>query len=222
MYAAKGARVAIADINGDAAKAVAATLGPGSAAFTCDVADATSVAHVAHQVTLKYNKVDILVNCAGIVRLAPAEDLTLGAWDDTLSINLRGTFLMCQAVGRHMLAAGRGKIINMASQAGTVALERHAAYCASKFAVIGLTRVLACEWGARGLAVNTISPTVVLTELGRQAWAGEAGETMKRLIPKGRFAEPEEIAAAAVYLASDYSDMVNGADLVIDGGYTVR
>ena len=231
--ALEGAAVLACDLRGDAVKEMAQSLirdGYQVIATGCDITQEDDVAAACDLAEAEFGGLDVLVANAGRALpgrthetpLGPAEDLTLGAWDDTLSINLRGTFLMCQAVGRHMLAAGRGKIINMASQAGTVALERHAAYCASKFAVIGLTRVLACEWGARGLAVNTISPTVVLTDLGRQAWAGEAGETMKRLIPKGRFAEPEEIAAAAVYLASDYSDMVNGADLVIDGGYTVR
>jgi NAD(P)-dependent dehydrogenase (short-subunit alcohol dehydrogenase family) len=222
MYVAKGASVAIVDVNLEAGNTLAAQLGCGSSALFCDVSNAASVTAVAEQVIDTYGRVDILVNCAGVVRLAPAEDLTLDAWETTLDINLKGTFLMCQTIGRHMLAAGRGKVINMASQAGTVALDRHAAYCASKFGVIGFTRVLASEWAGRGVTANTISPTVVLTDLGRQAWSGDVGEAMKRLIPTGRFALPEEIAAAAVYLGSDLSDMVNGADLVIDGGYTIR
>jgi len=96
------------------------------------------------------------------------------------------------------------------------------AYCASKFGVVGMSKVLAAEWGPRGVRVNTISPTVVLTELGRKAWDGPHGEALKKLIPIGRFAVPAEIAAAAVYLAADASAMVNGADLVIDGGYTIK
>ena len=150
-----------------------------------------------------FGRIDILVNSAGVVMLAPAEDLPLDAWDKTIDINLKGTFLMCQAVGRHMLAAGRGAIVNMASQAATVALDQHVAYCASKFGVVGVSKVLAAEWGARGVRVNTISPTVVLTELGRKAWDGPRGDALKKLIPMGRFAYPDEIAAAAVFLASD-------------------
>jgi NAD(P)-dependent dehydrogenase (short-subunit alcohol dehydrogenase family) len=103
-----------------------------------------------------------------------------------------------------------------------VALLEHAAYCASKAGVIGLTKVLATEWAGRGVTVNAISPTVVLTDMGRAVWAGEKGAAAIRDIPTGRFALPREIAAAAVYLASDASGMVNGADLVIDGGYTIR
>jgi NAD(P)-dependent dehydrogenase (short-subunit alcohol dehydrogenase family) len=93
---------------------------------------------------------------------------------------------------------------------------------ASKAAIIGITKVLALEWARFGVQVNAISPTVVLTELGKKAWAGEVGEEFKRKLPAGRFAYPEEIAAAALYLASDASDMINGANLVIDGGYTIQ
>ncbi|MBN2846839.1 MAG: SDR family oxidoreductase, partial [Coriobacteriia bacterium] len=149
-------------------------------------------------------------------------DLSMDAWNLTMKVNLGGTFVMSQAVGRVMLAAGYGKIINLASQAGSVALHEHAAYCASKFGVIGLTKVLASEWAGRGVTVNSISPTVVLTELGKKAWSGPKGDAMMKLIPTERFAIPEEIAAAAVFLASDGADMINGADLLIDGGYTIR
>jgi NAD(P)-dependent dehydrogenase (short-subunit alcohol dehydrogenase family) len=121
-----------------------------------------------------------------------------------------------------MLEQRSGKIISLASQAATVALSGHAAYCASKFGLVGLTKVLAAEWAGRGVTANTISPTVVLTDLGRQAWTGEKGERLKAQIPTGRFAYPGEIAAAAVYLASPAADMVNGADLLVDGGYTIQ
>jgi len=110
-----------------------------------------------------FDRVDILVNNAGVALLERAEDLTVGAWDRTFAVNLRGAFLMSQAVGTHMLRAGSGKIINIASQAATVALMGHAAYCASKAGLLGLTRVLAYEWAGRGVTVNAISPTVVMT-----------------------------------------------------------
>jgi D-threitol dehydrogenase (NAD+) len=96
------------------------------------------------------------------------------------------------------------------------------AYCASKFGLVGMTKVLALEWAGRGVTANTISPTVVLTDLGRAAWDNAEGEALKEQIPVGRFALPEEIAAAAVYLASDAAAMVNGADLLVDGGFTIR
>ena len=162
------------------------------------------------------------MNSAGIVALDPAEEVTDSDWDKQIAVNLTGTFFVNRAVGNVMLEQGGGKIINMASQAGSIALDQHAAYCSSKWGVIGLSKVLAAEWAGRGINVNTISPTVVLTELGKKAWAGQKGEEMKKLIPTGRFALPEEIAAAAVFLASNGADMINGADLVIDGGYTIQ
>ncbi|GAB3239890.1 hypothetical protein GCM10027586_16450 [Kineococcus gypseus] len=166
--------------------------------------------------------IDVLVTCAGIVDLAPAEELEPAAFTRTLAINLTGTFLTAREVGRGMLERGHGKVITMASQAASVALDGHAAYCASKAGVVGLTRVLASEWAGRGVTANSISPTVVLTDLGRKAWSGPKGDAARAAIPTGRFALPREIAGAALFLASGASDMVNGTDLVVDGGYTIR
>lgn len=221
-FAAKGAAVAILDVQADKAAACAAELGAGHSAAGCDVTDAESVRASVAGVASRYGRIDILVNSAGIVRLAPAEELSAADWDATMNVNVRGTFLMCQQAGKVMLAAGRGRIVNLASQAATVALDQHAAYCASKAAVLGLTRVLAAEWAGRGVTVNAISPTVVLTELGRLAWSGAKAEAMLAQIPAGRFAEPEEIAAVALFLGSDDSLMINGADIVVDGGFTIR
>lgn len=221
-YAQKGAQLAILDLQQEAADAMAATLGNGARAFRCDVADRASVEAAVAAVLAAFGHIDIAVNSAGIVALAPAEELSASAWDKTIAINLTGTFIVCQAVGRAMIAAGKGgKIINLASQAGTVAIDEHVAYCASKFGVIGMTKTLAAEWGEYGITVNSISPTIVLTDLGRKAWAGEKGEAAKKRIPMGRFAYPEEIAASAVFLASNGADMINGADLLVDGGYTI-
>lgn len=221
-YATKGARVAILDLHAEAAESHARTVGHGALAVGCDVSDEASVATAVQTVLAELGRIDVLVNSAGVVMLAPAEELGAQAWRTTLDVNLTGTFLMCQAVGRHMLAAGTGTIVNLASQAGSVALDQHVAYCASKFGVIGMTKVLASEWAGRGVTVNSISPTVVLTELGRKAWEGPKGDALKQLIPTGRFALPEEIAASAVFLASDAARMINGADLLVDGGYTIR
>lgn len=221
-YAKKGATVAVLDIQSEAAERQAAAIGGGARAFRCDVSDKASVDAAVADVVETFEGIDIAVNSAGIVALAPAEDLPMDVWTKTVAINLTGTFLVCQAVGRVMIAANRGgKIVNLASQAGTVAIEEHAAYCASKFGVIGLTKTLAAEWGRHGITVNSISPTIVLTDLGRKAWAGEKGEAAKARIPMGRFAYPQEIAAAAVFLASGGADMINGADLLVDGGYTI-
>jgi D-threitol dehydrogenase (NAD+) len=221
-FAARGARVALLDMNLDAARALAATL-PGAHAIACNVTDAANVADAVAQVQAAMGGIDILVNSAGIVDLAPAAEITTSAWDRTIAVNLTGSFLMAQAVGRVMIAQGKGgRIVNLASQAGSVAIDDHVAYCASKFGIIGVTKTLALEWGRHGITVNSISPTVVLTDLGRKAWDGPKGEALKALIPSGRFAEPHEIASAAVFLASDEAAMINGADLLVDGGYTVK
>jgi NAD(P)-dependent dehydrogenase (short-subunit alcohol dehydrogenase family) len=221
-FADRGARVALLDMNLDAALSRAAGL-TGAVAIACNVTDAKSVDGALTEVRAQLGAPDIVVNSAGIVDLAPAQDLSQGAWDRTMAVNLTGTFLVAQAAGRMMIAEGKGgRIVNLASQAGSVAIEEHVAYCASKFGVIGLTKTLALEWGRHGITVNSVSPTVVLTELGRKAWDGPKGEAMKALIPTGRFAEPEEIASAVLFLASDEAAMINGADLLVDGGYTVK
>lgn len=221
-FAARGARVALLDMNRDAVQARAATIS-GAHAVACDVTDSASVAAAVAEAQTAFGGIDILVNSAGIVDLAPAEDISAAAWDRTIAVNLTGSFLMAQSVGRTMIARGKGgRIVNLASQAGSVAIDGHIAYSASKFGIIGVTKTLALEWGRHGITVNSISPTVVLTELGRKAWDGPKGEAMKALIPTGRFAEPHEIASAAVFLVSDEAAMINGADLLVDGGYTVK
>lgn len=221
-FAKKGVTIAIADLQKDAAQDLATKVGNSSTAHVCDVTNLDSIKSAVAEVIETHGHIDILINSAGIVALAPAEDLEKSAWDLTMNVNLSGTFFMSQTVGKHMLKRGQGKIINLASQAASIALDEHVAYCASKFGVLGITKVLASEWAGRGVNVNSISPTVVLTDLGKKAWDGPKGEALKKLIPTGRFAEPEEIAAAAVFLASDGANMINGADLVVDGGYTIR
>jgi NAD(P)-dependent dehydrogenase (short-subunit alcohol dehydrogenase family) len=221
-FAGEGARVCIVDRDEQEATERACELGEGCASVVCDVSDEKATTEAVDGIIASFGQIDILVNNAGVSFLGPAEELALAAWNATLAVNLSGPFLMSQAVGRHMLTVGKGKIINIASQAGTVALQGHAAYCASKAGLLGLTRVMACEWAGRGVTVNAISPTVVLTELGRRAWAGPKGDAMKAMIPTGRFATPEEVAAAALFLASEASNMINGADIVVDGGYTIQ
>lgn len=222
MFVQKGATIAVLDMLEGPATARAEELGNGSKAWSVDVTDSESVNRVVSDVASHFGRIDVLVNSAGVVALDPAEKVSDSDWSKQIDVNLSGTFYVSRAVGNVMLKQQEGKIINIASQAGSIALDQHAAYCASKWGVIGLSKVLAAEWGGRGVTVNTISPTVVLTELGKKAWAGQKGEDMKKLIPTGRFAMPEEIAAAAVFLASNGSNMINGADLVIDGGYTIR
>ena len=130
-------------------------------------------------------------------------------------------FCLLRAAARPMIAQKSGRIINMASQAAWIGIAGHVAYCTSKAGLLGMTRCMALEWGPKGLTVNAISPTVVETELGLKSWSGEIGVRARAAIPAGRFAKPWEIAAAVLFLSSPGAAMINGADLAIDGGYTI-
>ena len=218
-FAERGARLTLFDRADDVDATAGALPGGPHAAQIVDVTDTAALGAAIDAIP---GRIDVLINNAGIVRLAPAETLPVADWDATMAVNLRAPFTVSQLVGRRMLAQGGGRIVNMASQAAIVALDGHIAYCASKAAIVSLTKVLALEWGPRGINVNAISPTVVETELGRQAWAGAVGEAMKQRIPSRRFAQPEEIALAALYLASGAAGMINGENLVIDGGFTIQ
>jgi NAD(P)-dependent dehydrogenase (short-subunit alcohol dehydrogenase family) len=170
----------------------------------------------------KFGKIDILVNCAGIAQVDYVENIPENFWDETIAINAKSPFLLTQLVGKEMIKRNSGKIINIASIAGTIAFEKHAVYCASKAAMILFSRVFAIEWGKYGITVNTISPIVTLTEMGKTIWVGEVAKETLKTIPIGRFNYPEEIAAGALYFASDASNTVTGMDLVIDGGYSIK
>ncbi|MGF6711375.1 NAD(P)-dependent dehydrogenase (short-subunit alcohol dehydrogenase family) [Luteibacter sp. W1I16] len=224
LLASRGASVALLDLRPDVAD-IAATL-PGDAGkhigVTLDVRDLAQVNAAVDTVMKRFERIDHLVNSAGVAILDKAVDVTEAGWDTTMDVNLKASFFVAQAVAKPMMAAGRGRIVNLASQAAVVALDRHVAYCASKAAIVGMTKVLAIEWAASGITVNAVSPTVVETELGKKAWAGEVGERAKKQIPMGRFAQPAEIAAMVLYLLSDAAAMITGENVVIDGGYTVQ
>ena len=224
LYAEKGADIILVDLK-DEVKEVAASLSKFGRKGLAVIADTTNAANVQRAVELgiqEFGKIDILVNCAGVALLDDAETLPEDYWDKTMAVNLKGCFLMAQSVGREMIKAKQGKIVNIASQAGIIALDKHVAYCTSKAGLIGMTKVLAMEWAEFGINVNAISPTVILTELGKKAWSGEVGEAMKKKIPVRRFGYPEEVAAVALFLASDAANMMTGENVVLDGGYTIQ
>ncbi|TFG61204.1 MAG: D-threitol dehydrogenase [Spirochaetales bacterium] len=186
-----------------------------------DVRDKKALQTMVDKAVNDFGRIDILVNCAGVGLIDSALELREEVWDLTMDVNVKAPFILSQMVGKTMIDKGGGKIINIASQAGIVALEKHAAYSTSKAGLIMLTKILALEWGKYNIRTNAISPTVILTEMGEKAWAGEVGERSKKLIPAGRFGHPDEVAACAVFLASDAANLINGENLVIDGGYTI-
>ncbi|EDN7407317.1 D-threitol dehydrogenase [Listeria monocytogenes] len=222
LFSEKGAYVVLLDIKEDV-KDVAAKINPSrTLALQVDITKKENIEKVVAEIKKVYPKIDILANSAGVALLEKAEDLPEEYWDKTMELNLKGSFLMAQIIGREMIATGGGKIVNMASQASVIALDKHVAYCASKAAIVSMTQVLAMEWAPYNINVNAISPTVILTELGKKAWAGQVGEDMKKLIPGGRFGYPEEVAACALFLVSDAASLITGENLIIDGGYTIK
>lgn len=224
MYAEKGADLVLVDLKADvsATEDVVKGFGRKAVSVVADLTKTDQINGAVAQAISTFGRIDILANNAGVVFLDDAENLSEDEWDKTMAVNLKAVFMVAQAVGREMIKAGSGKIVNMASQAGLVALDNHVAYCASKAGVIAITRNLALEWGQFNINVNSISPTVILTELGKKAWAGEVGEAMKKLIPAGRFGYPEEVAGVALFLASDAANLITGENIVIDGGYTIK
>ncbi|GBQ61673.1 2-deoxy-D-gluconate 3-dehydrogenase [Ameyamaea chiangmaiensis NBRC 103196] len=219
--AEQGARLCLID-RSDTVAATATSLGDGHIGVQADVTDEAAIVSACETALSTLGRVDILINNAGIALIAPAAETTTETWDLTFAINMRAPFLFARTLGPAMCERGHGRIVNIASQAALVALDKHAAYSASKAGILGLTKVLAFEWGPRGVTTNAISPTVVETELGKKVWAGPVGDAFRAEVPTRRFAQPDEIACAVLYLVSDAAAMVNGENFVIDGGYTIR
>lgn len=218
--AARGARIVAVDVNESVGQVAASLPGGGHHGIVADLTDPSAATRVFDEAVAEVGVPHILVNSAGVALLDKALDVPAARWQLTMDVNLSGTFYMAQAAGRVMTEAGYGRIVNLASQASVIGLDEHAAYCASKAAVVGLTRVLAREWARAGVTVNAVSPTVVETPLGKAAWAGEKGERAKDEIPVGRFAQPEEVAGLIAYLVSEEAAMVTGTNAIMDGGFT--
>jgi 2-deoxy-D-gluconate 3-dehydrogenase len=219
-FAARGSRVIGVDLSDAVVDLMSALPGDGHLGIVRDLTEPAAAQAVIIEAIEFAGTPTILVNSAGIALLDKAVDVPPNRWQATLDVNLSASFYMAQAAGRVMLEAGYGRIINLASQAGVIGLDEHAADAASKAAIIGLTRVLSKEWAPSGVTVNAISPTVVETPLGKAAWAGEKGERAKAEIPVGRFAQPGEIASLIGYLASEDAAMITGTNELIDGGRT--
>ena len=204
----------------ETAQAVRA-LGRRCLAVPSELGTADGARGVARAAVDAWGTIDILVNSAGIARVAPALDLTAEDWDETMAVNLRAPFLLAQALAPGMIARRWGKIVNISSQTGVIALDDHAAYASSKGGLNALTKSLAAEWARHNVQVNAICPTVILTPMGRQVWgAEEKSAPLIAATPLRRFGEPVEVADLALYLASPAAELVNGAIVMIEGGYT--
>ena len=185
-----------------------------------DVSDRASLEKVLQESISAFGKVDILVNSAGRTKRAPTVDFPEEDWNDILETNLNGTLRACQVFGRHMLERGYGRIINIASLSTFVALYEVAAYSASKAAVASLTKSLAVEWAQHGVNVNAIAPGVFRTALNQKLLdESERGREFQLRTPMKRFGKVEELAGAAVFLASEAASFVSGEILVVDGGF---
>lgn len=230
-FAAEGALVAVTDVCLETASNVAAEIDAAkkrAMAFACDVTDRSAVEDTADRVEKNLGAIAVWVNNAGISRIVPFLDCTEEFWDRTLDINLKGVFLGCQAAIRRMLPRAAGVILNMSSQSGKEGNSRYAAYCASKFGVIGLTQSLALEYAASGIRVNALCPGVVFTPLWEDMqtdYAHKHGikpEEVKRYleskIPLGRLCDPRDVADLAVFLASDESSYMTGQAINVSGG----
>lgn len=218
-FAAAGARLALVDII--AADDLAARLGTDHLAWQLDLEDPAAIADTVARIGADMG-IDVLINNAGLGIVFPADQPDVEAWDRTMRINLRAPWLMAAAALPFLKASGAGRIVNISSQAGVVAIDEHAAYGSSKAGLILLTKILALEWTPFGITTNAIAPTVVETPMALVGWSGEKGVQARQEIPVGRFAKRSEIAAAAAYLASEDAGIINGETLMADGGFTIR
>lgn len=223
LFAARGSRVAILDLDTDAARARAAELGATHLGLGGDVTDEAAVTEALDRAEAEFGGVDALVNNAGIGdNPAPTLDQGLDRFRRVLSVHLDGAFLMSREAARRMLPRGRGAIVNIASIAGLGGIPGRNAYGAAKAGIIGMTRAMACEWAPGGLRVNAVAPGYVATSLVAKLEADGALDldAIRRRIPMGALSEPEAIAEAVFFLASDAARYVTGAVLPVDGGWS--
>ena len=208
----------------DKAQATAAQIereGGKAFAHSVEVRDTASIQAYCNFVQSQAGRVDVLINCAGIIMRKPALEQTREDWLSVLEVNLTGTFLACQIFGRVMIEQAKGRIINIGSMGSFVAMKNVAPYCASKGGVLMLTKALAREWAEFGVTVNALIPGFFVTELNREAIAlgTERRARIDAGTPMGRVGAPEELVGAAAYLASDSASYVTGTTITVDGGF---
>ena len=219
-----GAHVVVTDIDPEAAARVAAEIGRGEA-HRLDVTEEAEVEAVIEAVVARHGRIDILINNAGLGARVPTVELPTERWRQVMAVNVEGSFVCVRAAGRHMIKARQGAVVNLASIMGLVGGGHYPnlAYHSAKGAIVNFTRALACEWAPYGVRVNAVAPTFARTRLTEPLLTDQA--MTARLLaetPLGRFVEPEEVAAAILFLASDAASMITGVTLPVDGGWTAR
>lgn len=222
LFIKEGSKVVFSDIN-KSGKAAADAAGKKALFIECDISNAESVKNLVAKTLEAFGTIDILINNAGILYQKPISETSDEEWDAVINTNLKGPFLLTREVLPIFEKHGKGKIVNMASIAGIIGYENLSAYCASKGGIIAMTRSLALEFAPKNINVNCVCPGAIKTGMTK---AIEENETILKqtlmYIPAGRMGDPIDIANAALYLASDESDYVTGASIVVDGGWSVR
>ncbi|NPV47614.1 MAG: glucose 1-dehydrogenase [Armatimonadetes bacterium] len=220
----RGARVAVSDKPGVSTQQTASLVAAQGAevlAVDLDITDQQQISAAVARVMAECGRLDIVVNNAGINRPVSGLEATPETWDEHFAVNVKGGFFVAQAAAHHMIAQGWGRVIFISSQSGLVGVPGQPVYCSSKGAIINLVRTLAVEWARHGVTVNAIAPTFIETNLTRKRLENpEFREYVLKQIPGGKLAQPEDVAAAAVFLASDQAGMVTGTTLSVDGGWT--
>ena len=200
------------------------TMGRRALPLQMDMARLNQISSAVVDAVAHFGRLDILVNNAGVAPDHPAEDFTEEDFDYTMAVNVKGTFFASQAAGRVMIRQKRGRIINMGSQAGFVALPTESVYCTTKAAIAHMTKCLAVEWGKYNITVNAVAPTFIFTPGTEEALANPAfrADTIERIAALHRIGEPMDVAGAVVFLASPAASLITGHTILIDGGWTAR
>ncbi|MDW3178959.1 MAG: SDR family oxidoreductase [Acidimicrobiia bacterium] len=218
-FAGAGAHVIVADLDGDAAAEVAAHAGDHATSAALDVCDATAVEQLTEHIWTEHGHIDVLVNTAAVYVRVAAADLSEADFDRTMAVNVKGTWLLSQQVGRHMAERGRGRIINYASNAGNRGSALQVAYNASKAAIISITKSLAVEWGRTGVTVNAVAPGPTNTALMAPAFSDPAIiEGFAQRIPQGVLTPSDVTVGPVLFLASPMANSITGHVLYADGG----
>jgi NAD(P)-dependent dehydrogenase (short-subunit alcohol dehydrogenase family) len=210
--------------SGDELAGEIGSIGRTALPLAMDVRDLDQVRAGIDTAVQRFGRLDILVNNAGVAPTNPAEDVNETDYDETFRVNVKGTFFASQAAGRHMIRQGFGRIVNVSSQAGFVALPTESVYCMTKAAIAHLAKCLAVEWGGHGITVNAVAPTFIRTP-GTETALSDArfeSEVVERIAGVHRIGEPMDVAGAVVFLASPAASLITGTTLLVDGGWTAR